>query len=51
MFWFLGWEACGIVAFEPGIKPSRTALEGEVFKKKNKSFLLCMGYKQLTTMR
>ena len=30
MFWFLGHEACGILASCPGIKPAPPALEGEV---------------------
>ena len=30
MFWFFGREACGILAPWPGIKPSPSALEGEV---------------------
>ena len=30
MFCFFGWEACGILAFWPGIKPIPAALEGEV---------------------
>ena len=30
MPWFLGGEACGILAPQPGIKPSPPALEGEV---------------------
>ena len=43
MFRFIGWEACGILASEPGIKPSRTALEGEVFKKKKFFFYFVWG--------
>ena len=30
MFWFFGLEACGILAFRPGIEPTTLALEGEV---------------------
>ena len=30
MFWFFGYEACGILAPSPGIKPLLTALEGQV---------------------
>ena len=30
MFWFLGHEACGVLAPWPGIEPKPTALEGEV---------------------
>ena len=30
MFWFFGLKACGILAAQPGIKPSPSALEGEV---------------------
>ena len=30
LFWFLGREACGISAPQPGIKPTPSALEGEV---------------------
>ena len=30
MFCFFGWEACGILASLPGIKPIPPALEGEV---------------------
>ena len=30
LFWFLGYEACGISAPQPGIKPTPSALEGEV---------------------
>ena len=30
MFWFLGHEACGILAPQPGIKSAPLALEGEV---------------------
>ena len=30
MFWFFGYEACGILAPRPGIKPALPALEGEV---------------------
>ena len=30
MFWFFGYEACGILASQPGIKPTSPALEGEV---------------------
>ena len=30
VFWFLGCEACGISAPQPGIKPAPRALEGEV---------------------
>ena len=30
MFWFFGYEACGILASQPGIKPTPPALEGEV---------------------
>ena len=30
MFWIFGPEACGILAPRPGIKPTPSALEGEV---------------------
>ena len=30
MFWFFGWEACGILAPRPGIQPAGSALEGGV---------------------
>ena len=30
IFWFLGHEACGILAHHPGIKPAPPALEDEV---------------------
>ena len=30
MFWFLGHEACGILAPRPGIKPTPPALEGSL---------------------
>ena len=30
MFCFFGWEACGILAPQPGIEPAPPALEGEV---------------------
>ena len=30
MFWFLGADACGILASQPGIEPVPPALEGEV---------------------
>ena len=30
MFWFLGPEACGILAPRPGIEPAPSALEGKV---------------------
>ena len=30
MFWFFGLEAHGILASQPGIKPTTPALEGEV---------------------
>ena len=30
MFWFFGHKACGILAPQPGIKPTPPALEGEV---------------------
>ena len=30
MFWFLGHEACGVLAPWPGIEPKPPALEGEV---------------------
>ena len=30
MFWFLGREACGILAPRPGIEPAPPALEGQV---------------------
>ena len=30
MFWFFGHEVCGIVAPQPGIKPSPRALESKV---------------------
>ena len=29
MFWFFGHEACGILALQPGIKPTPSALEGK----------------------
>ena len=29
MFWFCGHEACGILALQPGIKPTPSALEGK----------------------
>ena len=29
-FWFVGHEACGILAPQPGIEPGPLALEGEV---------------------
>ena len=30
MFWFVGWEACGILAPQPGAKPAPSALKGKV---------------------
>ena len=30
MFWFLGCEACGILAPQPGVEPAPLALEGEI---------------------
>ena len=30
MFWFFGWEACGVLTPWPGIKPVTPALEGRV---------------------
>ena len=30
MFWPLAYEACGILAPQPGIEPTSPALEGEV---------------------
>ena len=30
MFWFFGYEACGILAPQTGIEPIPPALEGEV---------------------
>ena len=30
MFWFVGHEACGILAPQPGIRPVPPAFEGEV---------------------
>ena len=30
MFWFVGFEACGILASLPGIEPTTPTLEGEV---------------------
>ena len=30
MFWFFGHKACGILALQPGIKPTPPALEGKV---------------------
>ena len=30
MFWFFGWEACGVLVPQPGIKPAPPALEGGV---------------------
>ena len=30
MFWFFGPRKCGILASQPGIEPTPTALEGEV---------------------
>ena len=30
MFWFFGHKACGILAPQPGIKPTPPALEGKV---------------------
>ena len=30
MFWFFGYEACGILALWPGIEPTPPAFEGEV---------------------
>ena len=30
MFWFFGHEACGILAFQPGIEPTPPTLKGEV---------------------
>ena len=32
MFWFLGYEACGILAAQPGLEPTHPALEGKVLK-------------------
>ena len=29
-YFFFGWEACGILALQPGIEPAPPALEGEV---------------------
>ena len=46
MFWFFGREARGILAPQPGIEPTPSALEGEVLttgppgKSLNKSFLI-----------
>ena len=31
MFWYFGHKACGILAPQPGIEPTPSALEGEVF--------------------
>ena len=30
MFWFFGCKACGVLALQPGIKPTPSAFEGEV---------------------
>ena len=30
MFWFFGHEACGILAPQPGMEPTPSALEGEM---------------------
>ena len=30
MFCFFGWEACRILAFQPGIKPTFPVLEGKI---------------------
>ena len=32
MFWFLGCEACGILAPQPGMEPTTPALEGKVLR-------------------
>ena len=47
LFWFLGYEACGISAPQPGIKPTPSALEGEVLTtglpgKSQDWFLFCV---------
>ena len=31
MFWCVGWEAYGILAPQPGIRPAPSVLEGEIF--------------------
>ena len=46
VFWFFGHEACGILAPQPGIKPTPPALEGEVLTtglpRKSQAPFLCV---------
>ena len=46
MFWFLGLEACRILAPPTGIEPTRPALEGEVLSTGLSGMSLVMFYKE-----